>query len=95
MPKQFLHISFVFKKDPLVAELEPVFNKAMDWVRYSDTCWIVYTSSDAERWYKRLKPKIGARDNVLIVRIDPSERNGYMPKSVWKLFRRPTDQLTD
>ncbi len=88
MSSQFLHISFIFKDGPLVEELEPVFGKAIDWLRYSDTCWVVYTTSDAQRWYDRLKPKIGPRDNVLIMRVDPSERQGRMPKSVWEWFRQ-------
>jgi hypothetical protein len=88
MKPKFFHISFVFKDEPIIEGLEPTFSKAKDWVRYSDTCWIVYTTSDAQRWYNRLKPNIGARDNVLVVRIDPLERQGRMPKFVWEWFRK-------
>lgn len=91
MAKQFLHISFIFKDQPYLESLEPVFGKALDWLRYSDTCWIVYTSSDADKWYRRLKPEIGEKDNILIIKADPSERQGYMPKTVWDWFKKPRD----
>ena len=48
MAKRFLHISFDFADaDPQVEKLQPVFDKAIDWLRYMPTCWIVWTSTSA------------------------------------------------
>jgi hypothetical protein len=89
MEKQFLHISFIFKEAPNLSLLDAAMNKALDFTRYSETCWIVYTSNDAKRWYKRLKPAIGAKNNVLIVKLDIAERQGYMPSDFWAWLKKP------
>jgi hypothetical protein len=85
MAKQFLHISFKFSdNDPKIEKLKPVFNKAIDWFRYTSNCWIVWTSSSSEKWYDRLRPLIKDEDSMFIVRLDMSERQGWMSKSAWE-----------
>lgn len=79
----FLHVGFAFKNPPRVDELEPIFNKARDWIRYDTHCWIVWTSSSPQRWLARLQPILSPTDGVLIVRIDLSTRAGQLPKSMW------------
>jgi hypothetical protein len=84
MPKRFMHIAFKFSDgNPKISELKPVFDKAVDWFRYASNCWIVWTSSSAEEWYKRLKPHLTDKDRVFIVAIDPEERQGWMSPSFW------------
>jgi hypothetical protein len=85
MAKQFLHIAFKFANgDPKTATLRPIFNKAIDWFRYAPNCWIVWTSSSADKWYERLKPHIDDEDSMLIVKIDMTERQGWLNKSLWE-----------
>lgn len=79
----FLHIGFGFRDPPRPEELEPIFDKARDWIRYAPTCWIVWTSSSPAKWLARLKPVLSPTDHVFIVRIDPSERAGRLPRSMW------------
>ncbi len=68
MAKHYLHISFGWAGgDPKIGELEPVFGKALDWIRYAPNCWIVWTSSDADKWYSRLMPHLGPKDRMFIV----------------------------
>jgi hypothetical protein len=84
MPKQLLHITFRFSDlDPKITELKPVFDRATDWFRYAPNCWIVWTGRSAERWYELLKPHITDDDSMFIVRIDPSESQGWLSKAVW------------
>jgi hypothetical protein len=84
MAKQFLHISFKFSDGgPKITELKPVFDKAIDWFRYASNCWIVWTSSPADKWYERLKPHISDADNMFIVGINLSERQGWMSQAFW------------
>ena len=74
MAKRFLHIFFDFSDaDPQVEKLQPVFDKAIDWLRYMPTCWIVWTSTSAEKWFERLRPLIKDTDELFIVAIDPTE----------------------
>jgi hypothetical protein len=85
MANQFLHIAFKFADDdPKIAKLKPIFNKAIDWFRYAPNCWIVWTSNSAEKWYERLRPHITDEDNMFIVRMDMSERQGWLSKSIWE-----------
>ena len=87
--KQFLHVSFRFKgEDSKIGTLEPVFDKALDWYRYAPNCWILWTSSSAQAWYQRLKPHLEPGDHMLIVRLDMSERQGWLSKSTWNWLNK-------
>jgi hypothetical protein len=86
--KQFLHIGFAFYGEPKVKELETIFNLALDWLRYAPNCWIVYTSSDAQKWYSRVKPLLSENEFVFIVRIDLQERQGWLPKWAWDWIKK-------
>ena len=87
---RFLHISFTFNEGiPKVQELEPLFNViAPDWLRYSFNCWIVWTARPASDFLYALKPRIGASDSILIVKLDPSDRTGWQPKWIWDWMDR-------
>jgi len=85
---KFLHIAFNFRGPTKVQELEPIFNQGVDWVRYAPNCWIVWTTSNAETWYSRLKPSLGPNDTMLIIRVDRSERHGWLPKWIWEWLDR-------
>ena len=80
---QFLHISFKWTAVPKTNELEPVFNYAIDWLRYAPNCWIVWTTSSAQTWFRRLKPHLGPQDHMFICRLDLTERKGWLPKWIW------------
>ncbi len=81
---RFLHIAFNFDGPPLVKELEPTFNLAVDWVRYAPNCWIVYTTSTPMQWHQRLKPKVKPKDQFLIVEINSRERYGWLQPWIWE-----------
>ena len=51
---RFLHVAFTWKVTARMKEMEPVFNQAHDWLRYSGNCWIVWTTLSAQDWYNRL-----------------------------------------
>ena len=95
MSKQFLHISFEFADgDPKIKELKPVFDKALDWYRYVPNCWIIWTARSATHWYERLKPYLSDGDHVFIVRLDISERQGWLSKSFWEWLREDRNEST-
>jgi len=84
MTAKYLLISFKFSEGPpKVKELEPVFDNAIDWFRYSSTAWIVWSTSDSERWYERLRPHISDKDSMFIAALDAKDRQGWMSKSFW------------
>lgn len=81
---QFLHIGISFSGVAKVAELIPVFDKALDWVQYAPNCWIVWTTSSTEQWYVRLKPHLTDNDHMFISALDlQQEYAGWLPKEVW------------
>lgn len=87
MKGKYLHIAFLWKGKPKIKEIEPVFDLSLSWVRYTPNCWIVWTTSSAQKWYDRLKSHLGIEDQVFICKLDLSERQGWLSKSVWKWLR--------
>ncbi len=79
---QYVHISFNFDGATKINELLPTFNHALDWVRYAPNCWIVWTTSSAEKWYDRLKPHLTDNDHMLIVTLNLQDYSGWLPKWV-------------
>ena len=91
---QFLHIAINFKSGAAkMKELEPAFNKALDWLRYAPNCWIVWTTSDPAKWYARLKPVLDEADTFFICKIDIDTRYGWLPKSTWNWINK--DRASD
>jgi hypothetical protein len=86
---KYLHVSFNFKGKPKVKELETTFDKAADWVRYAENCWIIYTHETVNIWADRLNKLIGKDDTVLIIEMGTLYR-GWMEQSVvdWLSKRR-------
>ena len=81
--KHFLHIGFHWVSPPDVKKLEATFNAALDWVRYAPNCWIVWTSSDPNKWAERLKPFLMGKDRVFICKLDITVHQGYLQKWIW------------
>jgi hypothetical protein len=100
---KFLHIGIHFEaRKPEIAELVPVFNKALDWVRYAPNNWIVLTSSVPDVWYYRLKPVLHDNDSLFICEIATVDGlligTGYLPHFVWewlKKHRQPYSQIAE
>jgi hypothetical protein len=83
MNTQLLHISFNFKGQVDYEALKKKFDLAIDWVHYMPSCWIVKTTSNAQKWYERLRPHIGPKDHLFICRVNINERQGWLPRWVW------------
>lgn len=72
-------------------EIEKKLDLAKDWFRFSDKCWVVYTTSDAAKWYKRLSKVVKSRDGrLLIFKLDPSDRQGWITEAFWEWMREVT-----
>lgn len=74
---------------PTDSRIEEILNNATDWYRYADNCWLLYTNSDAAKWYSRLKDVVTVNNgNIFIVRVDVTDRQGWMPKQLWEWLRK-------
>lgn len=89
MTKKYYHVMLTLPGiAPTDARIESILNKATDWYRYADNCWLLYTNQDAATWYERLKQLTTENSgNVFIVLVDPTDRKGWMPSELWKWLR--------
>ena len=82
-----LSLPGILPTDPAVVKK---LDLAVDWFRYAPNCWIVYTSSNAQKWYDRLKPLIELHGgNVFIAKLDLTDRQGWISKELWDWLRKP------
>ena len=78
---RYIHIGFSGSAN--TADIESRVNKAIDWVRYTPTAYIVRTTSAPEKWYERLSPIIASADNLFICELDIRHRSGHLSKWIW------------
>lgn len=80
-----LDIPGIAPTDPLIIK---EMDKAVSWYRYRRNCWIVYTTSNAARWYARLGHLARAKGGqLLILKIDLADRQGWITKGLWEWMR--------
>ncbi len=84
MAKRCLHVGFNFADESRFELLKPIFDRAVDWVRYTPTNWLVVTSKEPAVWYRRIKPLLRDGDYVFVVEIDLDRRAGFLPRSLWE-----------
>jgi hypothetical protein len=88
-----LHVSFYFADGKSKNEaLKKIFDRAIDWYRYTPTCWFLWTSSSAEQWYEKIRPLMADADSFFIVGIDLTERQGWLSKNVWDWLNEDRDK---
>ena len=63
-------------------------NLARDWYRISARIWVVYTTSDAEKWYGRLHKVVKDAGRMFICKLDISDRQGWMDEDFWDWARK-------
>lgn len=84
----FLHI-FIKPKSGITNDMvKEKMNLAVDWYKYADYCWVVKTTSDVAKWQTRLKPLVDPDGSLLILTINPSERQGWISKSFWNWLKK-------
>ena len=89
MPTGRFYVIYI-DRDPDVSyeDLKNKMDLARDWYRITSRYWIVYTTSDAEKWYGRLKKFVANSGNLLICRLDVTERQGWMSGDFWDWLRQ-------
>lgn len=80
------------KENATYQQLKEKMDLAIDWYRINESLWIVYTTSNEEKWYSRLESFVKSGGHVFICRLDESHRQGWMKKGFWKWVRRENDQ---
>ena len=90
----YLHIYARPESGVTEEDVEKVMNLALDWYRYSEYCWVVKTTSDVSKWQTRLLPLIKPGGTLLILKVDPTKRQGWLAKSFWEWLRKHVRKKT-
>jgi hypothetical protein len=80
---EFFNVYIYCKKDVPFEKLEKQMNLSLDWMRITQHVWILYSTSDIDKWQERLRPLVEPDGSLFICRIDIKKRNGWMSKQFW------------
>jgi hypothetical protein len=82
---RFIHVGFNFTGVAPIAELEKVFGSSIDWLRYENHCWLLYSTTELSIWRDRIHncPGILPADSFFLSEFSESSYTGYMHKWVW------------
>lgn len=62
--------------------------KIGDYFHPLESNWFVRTNWDAQDIYDKLRPYIDDNDLILIIRVDQSDKQGWMVKNFWEWLRK-------
>jgi hypothetical protein len=83
----FLHIYISPAEGVTIKQIEGKLDLALDWYRYATGLYIVHTTSGVDKWKARLIDLVKPRGRLLIVKLDISQRQGWMNKGFWEWLR--------
>jgi hypothetical protein len=83
----FYHIYIDRKADASAEDVTAKMNLALDWFRYGTKTWIVFSSSNAAKWYARLKPLVHPEGTVFVCKLDVTDMQGWMDRRLWDWLR--------
>ena len=86
--KFFYHVYVKRKNGVSITNVQDVLNDATDWIRYSDQCWLVYSSINARKWHEKLSGLAKNEGELFIARLEIDDRQGWMTKSFWDWIRK-------
>jgi hypothetical protein len=85
---KYYHITLMPNPGTTSDQIEVKMNKALDWYRYSNNCYIVYSTVDIRIWMNRLKEFTGPQGTLFIIELNIKNRNGWMPKDFWDWLKQ-------
>lgn len=93
---KFVHIGFGFAGVPKILDLEPVFSEMGDWIRYSNSGWLVWTDWSVKRINAKLVAHIDDEDHYIITAVEKNQVSAIAPKWIWEwiVSKMPEDSFT-
>ena len=88
MATHFFMIYIDRNKESSYEDIKKKMDAALDWYRLNDKLWIVYSSSDPEKWYGRLGALVKDSGNLFVCQLEESNRQGWMPKDFWEWLKK-------
>ena len=70
---------------------------AGNWQHPMESLWVVVASDfsprDANSIYSEIRKYIDENDSLFVMRLDPNERQGWMPKSFWAWIKEKSSMI--
>lgn len=85
---EFLHIYITQKAGVTRDEVEKKLGLALDWFRYDNKVYVVYTTSDVDKWQERLIDLVKPSGHLFICRLDIKVRQRWMTKQFWNWLQK-------
>lgn len=69
-------------------DFEKKMNLAIDWYRYHEKAYIVYTSSNVDKWQERLLEFVKDEGILFICELNIEKRSGFMTTDFWDWLKK-------
>lgn len=84
----YVHIYILPRKEITRTMVEAKMSLAVDWYRYDENLYIVYTTSSISKWQERLLEFVKDDGRLFICEINITGKNGWMNKAFWEWFKK-------
>lgn len=64
-------------------DVKSKINLSKSWYRINETIWILYTTSNANKWYARLRHLAEGDGSLFISKLDMNDQQGWMNQNFW------------
>jgi len=83
MASSKFHIVYISRlRNVSYEDVEKKMDLARSWYRITESIWVLYTTSDAEKWNARLSPLVKDEGSLFICKLD-TDRQGWMSPKFW------------
>lgn len=86
---KFYHVYLKPKSDVEISKIERKMNLALDWFKYDNNNWVVYSNAGIAKLITRYKPLVEPDGRLFICELVKSSRNGWMDKDFWEWLDNP------
>lgn len=85
---KFLHIYINPNKGISKEIIENKISLALDWYRYDENLYVVYTTSTVSKWQNRLVNLVNNGGRLFICELNINQRNGWLNKDFWNWLKK-------
>jgi hypothetical protein len=87
---RFLHVGISYSAQVDVALVDQAIeSEALDWLRYTWFCYVIWTASDCETVCRKILRIPGLQgSNVFVFAIDVNDGFGNVPEAIWDWLRK-------
>ena len=82
---RFYHVGINFRSGKVKSkELNPFFDlHSIDWLRYAENCWVIYTRESADKLTDALRPLLDRSDEFVVLEVKIETHWGINQQWVW------------